>query len=303
MPDDLAYHYTSVQALFEIVRSRRFRLSNVLFMNDYMEVEWLWQIVREEMKRREEAVGLKKPDSDYLSHLRGQVNRVVRAHVADTGLEFIFCGCFSRLDDDLSQWRGYADDGRGVAIGVNTIQVVTSHRRDPDTSFYPLEEANVIYDTAEQTQLVKSQIDSYLTDARMADEKAERQDATWIIGSVAIRVHNELARLAAVCKNPAFDHEEEVRLVIRPSAGPQETGFYDESFFKGFPYGVEFWHRNGRIVPYADIYFPAEAIRSIRLGPKFGGEMEKGALQLFLSKNQVAEHVVRQVGRSEASYR
>jgi len=31
-----------------------------------------------------------------------------------------FVGCFSAAGDDLGQWRGYADNGRGFALGFDT---------------------------------------------------------------------------------------------------------------------------------------------------------------------------------------
>ena len=31
----------------------------------------------------------------------------------------VYCFCMSELPDSLGQWRAYADDGRGVAIGFS----------------------------------------------------------------------------------------------------------------------------------------------------------------------------------------
>ena len=135
-----AYHYTSVQALFEIVKSKRFRLSNVFFMNDYMEVEWLWQLVREDIKGRR---GLHTgQDLEYFGFLKGQMGHVPKEQAAERRFDYVFCGCSSGLADDLTQWRAYADDGRGLAIGVEIAEVVAANRRE-NASCEPLRECQV----------------------------------------------------------------------------------------------------------------------------------------------------------------
>jgi hypothetical protein len=293
MAQETAYHYTSVQALLEMVRSKRFRLSNVFFMNDYMEVEWFSRQVREEMDRRTNH-GTRN-DFEYLGFLRGKTSQ--------ERFDYVFCGCFSRMEDDLSQWRGYADDGRGIAIGVELSQVVKANSR-PDLD--SPEDREVIYGKAEQMRLVTETLDAFVEEAAKAEAKhGSRGAALPDIYHSTTRANLALARHAVVCKNPAFAGEREVRLVLRPSIDLSwhEKPSYKPVFFKRFPHGVEFWHRGGRIVPYADVDLPMESIRSLRLGPKFGGDMETAALQLFLSKEGIEHTVLQGLTRSGATYR
>ena len=141
MPLPIGFHYTSTEALFEIVRSGRFRLSNIFFMNDYMEVDWCCNLALKMMENR------KEDEFDRLFEL-----------VQQRGFDYIFCGCFSTLHDDLSQWRGYADDGRGVAIGVTLSQLVAS-----DESGI-LESMRMVYDEAKQDGAISKLLSDFLVD-------------------------------------------------------------------------------------------------------------------------------------------
>jgi hypothetical protein len=38
------YHYTKTSVLKQIVQNQEFRLSNVFFMNDHLEVNWLFRL-------------------------------------------------------------------------------------------------------------------------------------------------------------------------------------------------------------------------------------------------------------------
>lgn len=273
MAEELVYHYTSVESLYHIVKSRRFRLGSIFFMNDSMEVQWCFDLALTMMKERKEEFG------------------VLIDLIQKRGFEHIFCGCFSALCDDLSQWRGYADDGRGVAIGVDISKVT-----DGNTSnvLHSLERVNVVYKEEEQ----KAEVNKLLTE-HLGLAKTEVQHGEFIR---QLGTYVKLSSLAVKCKTPAFAAEEETRLVLRPTI-PMRDWRYDKKSVKTFPHGIEFLSRGGSLVPYADIDLPLEAIGSLHLGPKFGDEMAEVALQLFLSKEGVVEHVIEGMVRSEASYR
>ncbi len=96
MAGELHYHYTSVKALFNIVKCKRFRLSNILFMNDSLEFKWLWQLVQEEIEQRHRDNPNDKSNR-YLYHLQSQMERVLGWNTEPDGgvVPNVFCGCFS----------------------------------------------------------------------------------------------------------------------------------------------------------------------------------------------------------------
>ena len=132
---NICYHYTTLRALHEIVRSQSFHLGSVLFMNDYMELEGFLGICRsvaEEARNRlmnREPVGHSEHPSaiETVTSSLSSDNSISLLYYYDhlvTSLlklrfDHIYCGCFSHENDDLSQWRGYADNARGVCIGID----------------------------------------------------------------------------------------------------------------------------------------------------------------------------------------
>lgn len=270
MAEELVYHYTSVESLFKIVTSRRLRLGNIFFMNDSMEVEWLFKQAAEVMEQTE---------GEYVDALGGVL--LMR------GFDYIFCGCFTERCDDLSQWRGYADDGRGIAIGVDLSRILAANANSN------LERMEVEYDTEPQRASVKEILDKWLP----ASEPVVLKDL--------MEPYHRLSRLATKCKNVAFRDEEEVRIVLSTGVRVFNEGSwraYDD-MAKEFPNGIGFWVRRGKLVPYADVDFPVAAIRGIWLGPRFGDEMAKVALQIFLKQNGLHDDVIECIERSTASYR
>lgn len=103
-PDTL-YHYCSTESFTSILRTHSVWLSSLNLSNDSME----GRMVNATVLRLAEKDGL---DADALRRLRESLSFTERTL---DGLGF----CLSEDGDLLSQWRGYADDGRGVAIGFS----------------------------------------------------------------------------------------------------------------------------------------------------------------------------------------
>lgn len=280
MVNQIAYHYTSLDAFASIVKEQTFRLGNIFFMNDYKEVEWCFDIASALVVQREEE------EFDILYNL-----------IQGRGFGHIFCGCFSTKEDDLSQWRGYADDGRGIAMGVDLNAVGAANRA------YMLA-MEVEYCVEKQKAEVEKILAQFITPAEgdFARFRAKSLEASF--------AYHQLADLAVQFKNPAFAGEDEVRLVRRIENVEERESIwcFNDILREEFPDDeLGFNIRGGRIAPYANIVMPVAAIRRIWLGPRFGEgmanlSMAQAALQLFLSKHGVDEDVVKNLRRSKASY-
>lgn len=102
---DKLYHYCSSDTFANIIQSRKVRLSAMSLSNDSME----GQLVRRTLLEKAERDGLDRSDIS-------KIERDMRFFDEFTdGLAL----CLSREGDLLSQWRGYADDAKGVAIGFS----------------------------------------------------------------------------------------------------------------------------------------------------------------------------------------
>lgn len=103
---DILYHYCSTKTFESIITSKKIRLSSLAQANDAKE----GKVLRDELSCYLLQHGLSE-----LKLL--EFNKQLDALFSDFGVGFAFC--LSRRRDSLSQWRGYADDAYGVAIGFS----------------------------------------------------------------------------------------------------------------------------------------------------------------------------------------
>ncbi len=114
------YHYCSVQTFFNIMKNRSIWLSDIGKSNDSLELRWIkgrcqYYILKawtDYAKAVSETGELEKIDFDAFSKVQKQAEELT---TAETEKCWVFC--LSEKADDLGQWRGYAADGSGIAIG------------------------------------------------------------------------------------------------------------------------------------------------------------------------------------------
>src|SRR5262249_40637048 len=105
--DELIYHYCPAQAFIDIITSKTVWLSAFYALNDATERSWGYSIserVIEELK--------KDADPKFIETIRALISRAYFHSL-------LMIGSFSLDGDIISQWRAYADDGRGFVIGFS----------------------------------------------------------------------------------------------------------------------------------------------------------------------------------------
>lgn len=100
------HHYCTTETFMAIVASKRIRLSALSMSNDSEEGRLVLRLT-------DKLGDALHTDPNVLVSLKAHWNEVV---AANEGLGF----CLSERGDLLSQWRGYAGQGRGVSIGFST---------------------------------------------------------------------------------------------------------------------------------------------------------------------------------------
>lgn len=99
------YHYCSTPTFHKIIEDKNIKLSSLSLSNDSMEGKLVGNVLE------------KLANSGLLTlHQRNSIMEVTHL------LEEVFDGigfCLSEEGDLLSQWRGYADDGKGISIGFS----------------------------------------------------------------------------------------------------------------------------------------------------------------------------------------
>jgi len=262
---DCVYHYCSCEAFLGIIKSQSIWLSHIVGMNDYMEGDWLFKVVKELLSEGDEL-------SEYLPTLQEQFKK---EHDP-------FLACFSQEHDELSQWWAYGEDGKGFAIGFDPHCFVKSGVHDglpqPEThAEYDLCFHDIIYDSECQKGIAQTIIRRF---GEKAQEVPENYKST-LAGSFVFE-------WCLVIKNPKFYQEKEWRLIqYHNRLGKHDTKLSDLNYRLS---------RDG-IVPYVEYKFKNPAIKEVILGPKNTNQTK--IVDYFLSAHNF-DNV--KVITSEASY-
>jgi len=103
----IVYHYCSLEAFLAIIQSKCLRLSDINTMNDSHEMHWAYS------KLAEAANSIAEFDEIFLEEFDDVFSKLQLSSLP-------LIACLSKDGDVLSQWRAYADDGAGVALGLDT---------------------------------------------------------------------------------------------------------------------------------------------------------------------------------------
>lgn len=179
--DEIIYHYCTPDAFFAIVQNRKLWFSDVFSMNDSLEVHWGYRI-------------FEKASSELLSNIPKIFFDEVDKEVIDAGKNVLpLVACFSLDGDVLSQWRAYAADGHGFALGFSAEEMIK----------LPIRPLRVLYDEKQQVEEMKAQL--------LALYDTEKEEGFSYGADFAKACHFMATDLCAF-KNPAFKEEQEVRL-------------------------------------------------------------------------------------------
>lgn len=275
--NEILYHYCSPSTFFAIVNGKQLRFSDLFSMNDFMEIHWGYLVWEQAATDLIDIVG-----KDFLD----EIDLIIHS----SSLKCLaLASCFSRDGDVLSQWRSYAQDGIGYAIGFNA-QLLT------ELAVQPLQ---IEYDFVKQVSEVKTFVLA-LYEVENKEKLPRSKDFSYTCASLAFDL--------AAFKNPAFQEENEVRLLhiinFQTSndslrlADPGGTAFKKNAS----PQPVKFQMRGSTPAPYLDLDFTnsgnVNPIYEVVLGPK--NDAMSSGVSVFLETVGIPNVKIR---RSRASYR
>lgn len=246
-------------------------------MNDFLEMHWgyrMWELAATEL--------LNVVGKEFLDRIDEIINKA-------SLFGSLVASCFSLKGDVLSQWRAYADDGQGYAIGFSAT----------DLNQLPIRPLRVLYRKEDQIKELKATIRA-LHEVEQSEKVKFGQDFFTECGVLAYDL--------AAYKNPAFEEEKEIRLLHLLNfeksgsflrlfdAGGQSFGKKS----KGLP--VLFRMRGSIPVPYIEQDFTnrgkTNPIKSVIIGPK--NDVRRTAISVFLETVGLSSVEVK---NSKASYR
>ena len=104
----LIWHYTDMYSFVQILKFRTLHFSKATRLNDSEELSWVKKILDETNDQKEALEDDKLQELQEIAKITEIKDRVSP-----------FASCFSLSPDVLSQWRAYADQGRGVSFGFD----------------------------------------------------------------------------------------------------------------------------------------------------------------------------------------
>jgi hypothetical protein len=262
---DLIYHYCSVDSFFKIIESKSIWLSDSDYMNDSYEGKWVDKLVENALSR----IGKQDKISEFKKNYNNEKAKKY----------YLFC--LSKNGDQLSQWRGYADDGKGVAIGFSRKSLNL-----PEAIEFPIGIIDLIYDEKEQVRNINTAIE------QLSNIKADI---------------NLLKNFSIWFKNSSFMEENETRIVHTPKNNldalelPDRSKEYLKIISKNIS-KLQFRVSNSDLIPYVSYGFKcrfhSSLIPSIILGPKC--ILKENDLTVFLKSNGLENTII---SASKSSYR
>lgn len=194
------FHYTSSAGLKGIVESGRLRLSDIFGLNDPSEMRHGVQYALNALQRAA-ANGHKGAQLfawRFSEQLGGKLEKISRQFVA----------CFSPSGDDLGQWRAYADNGKGFALGLDGPRLEAAFGQMPHLSG----SFTMIYDE----QSLRKAAEQIATEALRAAEfpVGKRYDGPTVsafLHAISVQTSNAILYTAMYFKHPAYESEREYR--------------------------------------------------------------------------------------------
>jgi len=270
---NVVYHYCSVDTMMKIFDTKSIIGSIHTSMNDFSDCSWWFQVLIQEANIIRNSKNSQLLD-DFLNHIYININDY-------------YITSFSKSNDILSQWRSYADDGKGVCIGFYSERICKNYDIPAfnELSNKGWVEINYIEDEQRKlavevlTSITKSDPSNYVT--------------------------TNFTRFLLACKNPAFKEEDEVRYVevldSRTLCNPECLGY--STLYQGNSFQYRYKPNIGivafRLQNVNNYESDNFKINSITFGPKCF--MDKTSLKLFLNKYRVNSDVI--LTQSKATYR
>lgn len=267
---EIIYHYCSVETFMKIIENKSLWLSNARKMNDFNETVWINKFIESKIDIL---------DKNKYPKFREEFEAIYKAND-----NIPYLACFSEEGDLLSQWRGYADDAGGVAIGFSLLELGISEKL-PCTSVENTDTLGLqrcIYDKEKQERFINL----------IFEIEEEPYDVLSIV--------DKLKKMSYLYKNHGFSEEKEWRIIHTPllldsvvTNGISAVGGISE---------IKFRPLKNDMTSYFIYNFKERAnsslIKEIILGPKC--TINKYDLDMFLSINGFKNTEIK---FSEVSYR
>lgn len=253
-PPETIYHYTTQKGILGIVPTRSMWATQAHFLNDKNEVFLTFKLLEIELSR---LVG-----ESQSSHHRSLLNEI-RHNLEKLNQSHICTISFCKEGDLLSQWRGYAAQGKGYALGFD-LKKLSRIAKKQNFVAWPC-----IYNPSLQLELV-----NYLIDCWLTEFSSPMVDRSKMIG----KINSSICQLAPVIKDESFSEEQEWRLISSATGSEKNMDFREGTY---------------SLIPYLNFYLKVKHYRDcfkrIVVGPSPHTDLAVNSLKMFLAHNKLSD--------------
>lgn len=199
----IIYQYTDATGLRGILDSGKIWLSDIFYMNDPSELRHGIGLGVDELRKAAATTPLLGLFASTFDEFR------------ETGLEKIgtfMIACFSGTSEDLGQWRAYADNGAGFALGFDSAMLDTAFMEDSDSANCGPSTFRITYNDAKLIGILSTLVQSVVpvvTTAAGAGLSGAQMHAFLVQMSIALS--NDFVSASILFKHPAYHSEDEIR--------------------------------------------------------------------------------------------
>jgi len=288
------YHYTGVEAVYNIIKNKCFWLTKSDFLNDEKELFYFYDILKEVLEENE----FSNLNLEFIDWLKIE---------SDEKLENTFILSFTRESDSLPLWEMYAN-GRGYNLEVEYnkffeefwsgdmyISTCDSKKiyltRKNDTKEFCGVSDFVVYDR----QLQKDKVNELLRGVDLSIEFMDNYPEEIqfnMIREMKYRILSEFINCIMLFKDESFSYEKEFRVVYNIINCDQLDI-------------VRHRISNGRIIPYIQLGTENNIIDSVRLSPRLKDDIlsVKGLVSFVNTTNKFNEFNKISIDYSKSSIR
>lgn len=281
---EILYHYCGLESFRSIITNRSIWLSDISKSNDSQELTWIRKQAKDHLQKKLDAI----THSDGNTQIKKEICDLISHMEQNEAVTFAFC--LSEKEDDLGQWRGYADDGRGIAIGFYRNKLDRLAKKiDEIHGMLQLQDENGVFVSQAGLHRVEYKCEDFLSsvDGLIAHNKQQIEETDDyilhpVVKQLAESMDDDKQMLAKVFvqvqqplyKNPFFQAEAEWRLHISESKdillnyGCEETNENDENAVSHLKIG--YVTKNNTLVAHIELRILRfeELIAKIIIGPK-----------------------------------
>jgi hypothetical protein len=267
---EFLFHYTSSDGLVSIIESNKLRTTKINYLSDKSESILAFNLVQDEIKKQKEGIDKTRSNEDL-----DNVSLFVDPYPGGN----ICVASFTELGDQLSQWRGYCEIGKGYSIGFNGAKLIQQVRNQKEYFLMPC-----IYDEKLQQKMAKEIVDSN----PLKPAYPVYEGYNYGVPFLKWGFFDAVQFLSAIMKSECFKEEKEWRLISSPLS-------YTDAHFRSGNYSL---------IPYWEFKLDlSNTLSNIIIGPTPEPDLSKAAIFGLLIKNKLLRGRYDNIIQSKIPYR